>query len=81
MNNKDNIYFQLVDELGTSIDKEYFETTSILIDRIKFLLENFTDNRGEIESNRLALSLITTVADLELKINKLQQLHREGNCE
>ncbi|XOJ14528.1 hypothetical protein ACMXZS_12055 [Corynebacterium striatum] len=65
--------WSLLDQISSEIDSDVFPTTSNLLERLKFLAENFSDESGNIEVNRIALSIVTTVGSLEQRIQTLEK--------
>lgn len=65
--------WSLLDQISSEIDSDVFPTTSDFLERLKFLAENFSDESGNIEVNRIALSIVTTVGSLEQRIQTLEK--------
>ncbi|MFS0252064.1 hypothetical protein ACL1BK_12955 [Corynebacterium striatum] len=65
--------WSLLDQISSEIDSDVFPTTSNFLERLKSLAENFSDESGNIEVNRIALSIVTTVGSLEQRIQTLEK--------
>ena len=58
--------WSLLDQISSEIDSDVFPTTSNFLERLKFLAENFSDESGNIEVNRIALSIAVSYTHLTL---------------
>ncbi|WP_131771747.1 hypothetical protein [Corynebacterium striatum] len=70
--------WSLLDQISSEIDSDVFPTTANFLERLKFLAENFSDESGNIEVNRIALSIVTTVGSLEQRIQTLEKTLADG---
>lgn len=63
---------QVLEDAYKGIDHHQYPVATALIEHLTNLVEHFVTESGQIEANRLALSMITIVSLLEQRVNKLE---------
>lgn len=69
----DNAILQLLKQAASNIDSSHFPITATFIQRLETLSEQYPNEDGTINSDRLALSLITMIGALEERSNYLEE--------
>lgn len=71
--NSNNAILQLLKQAASDIDSSHFPITATFIQRLEALSEQYPNEDGTINSDRLALSLITMIGALEERSNYLEE--------
>ena len=77
MKEHSNPFREILEESSRVVDSQNFPVTSSFLERVKFLDKNFTDSSGNLDVDRLALSIVSVIGALEERIKVLEERERK----
>ncbi|PRQ10445.1 hypothetical protein C1Y63_11425 [Corynebacterium sp. 13CS0277] len=73
---------QTLEEAYKAIDQDHYPATTAFIRHLIMISEDSLVVNGQIDTNRLALALITIISLQEQRVNKLEEIiSKHINCE